>query len=415
MTQALPFDLLIVGAGPAGLSAAAEAASRGLCVAVVDEFPEPGGRMLGQFHEEKGHWWVGRQVAEQLLGNCSALGVKIRCGVSVHSILRSGAVWVLKTSEGSMQARNVLLATGSAEIPHPLPGWTLPGVMSIGAAQVMANVHYVKPGRRGLIIGVNVLAMAISRELSVSGVSIAGIVLPGIGPITGKEASPKESLKELMGLAHLAPSPLMRIGGRAVNALGMAGFVSKFIPRNGIKIWDIPLRLRTVAVSINGRSQVQSVTLADVNGEGAVIPGSQREELVDFVAIAGGLYPLAELASVAGCPFVYAEELGGHVPVHDEQMRTPVEGLYVAGNITGIESALVAMAQGRLAAATICGDTGLPGQHHEREVLEAMQDVRRVRASALIQFRPGIQEARDQFYRKWGRFQREKHGIKKEG
>ncbi|OZB98921.1 NAD(P)/FAD-dependent oxidoreductase [Paenibacillus sp. XY044] len=411
MIPATPYDLLIVGAGPAGLSAAVEAASHHLRVAVVDEFPEPGGRMLGQFHEEKGHWWVGRQVAGQLLDRCSSLGVEIRCGASVHSLLRSGRHWILRTSEGSLQARNVLLATGSAEIPHPLPGWTLPGVMSIGAAQVMANVHYVKPGRRGLIIGVNVLAMAISRELSVSGVSIAGIVLPGMGPISGKEASPKESLQELMGLAHLAPSPLMRIGGKAANALGLTGFVSRFIPRSGIKIWDIPLRLRTVAVSINGRNQVQSVTLADVNDKGAIIPGSQREELVDFVALAGGLYPLAELASVAGCPFVYAEELGGHIPVHDEQMRTPVEGLYVAGNITGIESALVAMAQGRLAAVTICSDEGVLDQHHEREVLGAMQHVRSVRASALIQFRPGIQVAREQFYRKWGGFQKEAYRM----
>ena len=394
------YDLLIVGAGPAGLSAAAAAAEHGLSVAVVDEFPQPGGRMLGQFHEEKGRWWVGRQVAEQLIEECSVKGVDIRCGVSVHSMLRIEQRWVVRSTGGSFSAARVLLATGAAEIPQPTPGWTLPGVMSIGAAQVMANVHYVKPGRRGLIIGVNVLAMAIARELSVSGISLAGIVLPEQNSVFGKEALPKEAVKRLLGLAHLAPSPLMRIGGKLGASFGLAGAVSCFYPRGGLKIWDIPLRLRTSAISINGEHHVESVTLADVTGRGEIIPGSEREENVDFVALAGGLSPLAELAAVAGCPLVYAEELGGHIPLHNEEMQTPVEGLYVAGNITGIESALVAMAQGSVAAAAICRDAGVLGKDWEHNLLEAMEHVRRIRAAAMIQFHSGISDAREQFYKK---------------
>lgn len=401
MTKTPSFDLLIVGAGPAGLSAAAAAAEHGLCVAVLDEFPEPGGRMLGQFHEENGRWWVGRRAAEQLIEKCRVLGVDIRCGVSVHGMLRTDRRWVVRTTCGSLTAPRVLLATGAAEIPQPTPGWTLPGVMSIGAAQVMTNVHYVKPGRRGLIIGVNVLAMAIARELSVSGVTIAGIVLPERNSVSGKDALPEEAVKRLLNLAHLAPSPLMRIGGKLGASLGMAGAVSRFFPRGGMKVWDIPLQLRTAAISINGKHHVESVTLADVTGAGEIIPGSERELQVDFVALAGGLYPLAELAAVAGCPFVYVKELGGHIPIHNENMQTPAEGLYVAGNIAGIESALVAMAQGRVAAVTICRDAGALGKDQEQYLHEAMEHVRRVRASALIQFHSGIPDAREQLYKKW--------------
>lgn len=403
MTPAPSFDLLIVGAGPAGLSAAAVAAEHGLRVAVLDEFPQPGGRMLGQFHEEKGKWWVGRQAAEQLIEQCRVLGVDIRCGVSVHGMFRLDRCWVVRAGGASFTAARVLLATGAAEIPQPTPGWTLPGVMSIGAAQVMTNVHYVKPGRRGLIIGVNVLAMAIARELSVSGISLAGIVLPERNSVFGKEDVPKEAVKGLLGLAHLAPSPLMRIGGKLGASLGMAGAISRFFPRGGLKVWDIPLRLRTSAISINGEHHVESVTLADVTGTGEIIPGSEREENVDFVALAGGLSPLAELAAVAGCPLVYAKELGGHVPLHNEDMQTPVEGLYVAGNITGIESAQVAMAQGRVAAAAICRDAGAPGKDRERNLLEAIEHVRRIRAAALIQFHSGISDARDRLYKIWNK------------
>ncbi|MGZ7441354.1 NAD(P)/FAD-dependent oxidoreductase [Paenibacillus sp. TH7-28] len=404
MTKPPQFDLLIVGAGPAGLSAAAEAAGHGLGVAVLDEFPEPGGRMLGQFHEEKGHWWVGRREAEQLLEKCAALGVEIRCGLSVYGMVRLDNRWVVRTTGGSLTAARVLLATGAAEIPRPCPGWTLPGVMSIGAAQVLANVHYVKPGQRGLIIGVNPLAMAIARELAVSGVPIAGIVLPGPGPLSGEDALPKANLAKLMDLAHLAPSPFMRIGGRIARTLGLAGPVARFFPRGGIKIWGIPLMLRTAVVSINGTDRVESVTLADVTGAGELIPGSEREERVDFVALAGGLYPLAELAAVAGCPFMHVPELGGHIPLHNEQLQTPVAGLYIAGNITGIESALVAMAQGRLAAAAVCGDAGVLGGRRESKLRDAIQQVRRVRASALIQFAPGIAEARERVYQHYAEF-----------
>lgn len=403
MIPMLQFDLLIVGAGPAGLSAAAEVASHGLKVAVLDEFPTPGGRMLGQFHEEKGRWWIGKQAADQLIAECHALGVDIRCGVSVHGMLRTNHRWVLRTSCGSLSSARVLLATGGAEIPQPTIGWTLPGVMSIGAAQVMTNVHYVKPGHRGLIIGINVLAMAIARELTVSGVSIAGIVLPAPAPFAGNNALPRTNTEKLLRLAHLAPSPILRSGGRIAYALGLAGVVSRFYPRKGLKIWGIPLKLRSAAVSINGMNYVESVTLAELTGNGNIISGSEREEKVDFVALAGGLYPLAELAAVAGCPFVYIEELGGHIPLHNEKMQTTVEGLYVAGNITGIESALVAMAQGRLAGVTICGDAGVLGDRRDLMLNNAIEHVRRVRADALIQFHPGIANAREQLYKKMGR------------
>ncbi|ANY69006.1 sarcosine oxidase subunit alpha [Paenibacillus sp. BIHB 4019] len=403
MTKESQPDLIIVGAGPAGLSAAVVAAEHGLAVTILDEFPEPGGRMLGQFHEEKGHWWVGKQVAHHLIEQCCALGVRIRCGVSVHGMWKNDQHWVIRTSDGSITAANVLLATGGAEIPQPSSGWTLPGVMSIGAAQVMANVHFVKPGRRGLIIGVNVLAMAIARELSISGVSIAAIVLPSQSPLSGTDALPKENAEKLLSLSHLAPSAFMRMGGRAAHSLKMAGVVSHFFPRRGIKLWDIPLKLRTAAVAINGKDQVESVTLADVNGRGETIAGSEREEAVDFVALAGGLYPLAELASVAGCPFVYMKELGGHIPLHSEAMQTSMAGLYVAGNITGVESALVAMAQGQLAATSICKEVGLLGEQSDTKLAEAKQKVQQVRASALIQFHPGIPKAREQVYKMWAK------------
>ena len=394
-------DLIVIGAGPAGLSAAVEAAQQGWRVIVLDEFPQPGGRILGQFHEEPGHgWWIGRHIATQLVDRANTLGVIIRCGTSVHSVQwnEDAGTWIARLPDESLTGRYLLLATGAAEVPTPVPGWTLPGVMSIGAAQVLTNVHYVKPGQRGLIIGVNVLSMAIARELSVSGVSLAGIVLPPSSSFATEAAQPASVLHGMAKLAHLAPTPLLRAGGRLIKSPSSARLAARLLPRSGLKIWDIPLLLRTATVSINGREQVESVTVVDLDGRGGPLAATRRDLAVDFVALAGGLYPLAELAAVLGCPFVYVDELGGHVPVHDEQLRTPIPRLHVAGSITGVESAQVAIAQGALAATSICADAGCFGLEGEARVREAIGRVRAVRAAALIQFHPRITAARERLY-----------------
>ncbi|MDV2687326.1 sarcosine oxidase subunit alpha, partial [Alkalihalophilus lindianensis] len=85
------------------------------------------------------------------------------------------------------------------------------------------------------------------------------------------------------------------------------------------------LQLRKAAVEIIGKDQVEGVRVADTDVNGMIIPGSETIHEADFVCIAGGLYPLAELAAVAGCPFQYVPELGGHVPCHSEIMETPLE------------------------------------------------------------------------------------------
>ena len=143
------WNLLIIGAGPAGLNAAIAAAEEGLKVKIIDEFTKVGGRLLGQLHQEStGNWWNGIEVATGLHEKAVHLGVKIECGVSVYDLEQSEFGWKAYTSQGIEKTDKLLLATGATEVPNPIPGWTIPGVMSIGAAQVMGNVHRVKPGMR---------------------------------------------------------------------------------------------------------------------------------------------------------------------------------------------------------------------------------------------------------------------------
>ncbi|MBY0124322.1 NAD(P)/FAD-dependent oxidoreductase [Bacillus sp. S/N-304-OC-R1] len=395
-------DVIVIGAGPAGLAGAIASASAGLNVMVIDEFIKPGGRLIGQLHEEpSGEWWNGIKESERLHLEAKKLSVDIRCGASVYNLEKDDDGWNVHTSIGTLSAPYVLIATGAAEYPIPLPGWTLPGVMSIGAAQVMTNVHRVQVGKQGIIIGANILAFAILNELQLAGIQVDRIVLPEKSPLSQKAGEPAEVMKSLLNAAHLAPSPLLRIGSRFMKNDWFRKMGMKFFPKNGVKINGTPLLLRKAALEIIGKEQVEGVRVTDTNEYGDIIPGTETIYEADFVCIAGGLYPLAELAAVAGCPFQYIPELGGHVPHHSETMETPLQGLFVAGNITGIESGKIAMAQGTTAGFSIAKHAGKGGSATEEQLQLAVENVRFVREQAAIQFNPEIENGRRKLYKLW--------------
>ncbi|MCM3537291.1 NAD(P)/FAD-dependent oxidoreductase [Priestia endophytica] len=391
-------DLVIVGAGPAGLGAAISAAENGLKVYILDEFVKPGGRLLGQLHEEPdGKWVNGIEEAQKLYDRAIELGVNILCGVSVYDLVKSQTGWCVYTTDKIIESKCLLLATGASETPLPIPGWTLPGVMSIGAAQVMGNVHRVKAGEKGIIIGVNVLSVAISRELQLCGVRVENILLPPPSLISGDLSHPEKMMESLLRLSHLAPSPLIRFGGKWVSPkLG-----ARLYPKNGFKMWGIPIQLRKTALEIVGEEQVEGVRIANISATGTVIPGTEKVIEADFVCIAGGLTPMSELAAVAGCSFSYVPQLGGHVPLHNECMQTNLKGLYVAGNITGVESAKVAKAQGNVAGLSVARELNALTDRADEKINEAIKQTIETRRKALIQFNEGIEEAREALHHKF--------------
>lgn len=406
-------DVVIIGAGPAGLSAAISCREWDLNVIVIDEFMKPGGRLLGQLHQEPdGQWWNGLEEAGKLEAQAAAIGVKMHMGMSVHHIERTEQSYVVHAGDQLIETSNLLIATGAAELPAPIRGWTLPGVMSIGAAQVMTNVHRVRVGKKGMIVGINVLSAAIARELQLAGIELSGMALPAKNATVQDAAHPQKVMEAMMRIAHLAPSAWMRLGSKLGRAAWIRKLVVQLYPNRGMKVWGIPIHLRKAVVRINGTQRVESVTVCDLTVDGEPVIGSEQIIEVDFVCIAGGLYPLAELAAIIGCPFRYLEELGGHVPVHNERMETPLSGLFVAGNITGIESAKVARAQGTLAGLSIVQRVltepsnphqdpirELAGEHVreklESAVLEAMNNVKKVRTEATIQFHRNIERGRE--------------------
>lgn len=387
-------DVAIIGAGPAGLSAAIQCRENDLTVVVVDEFPKAGGRLLGQLHEEpNGEWWNGIKESQALIDQAEKVATDLRLGISVHHIEQLEEHFVVHTNQENIAAKKVLIATGAAESAAPIPGWTLPGVMSIGAAQVMTNVHRVSVGDKGIVVGVNVLSAAIARELQLAGIELHSMALPVTNVVSEDQSNPRKVMERLVRIAHLAPSAFIKFGSKFATFEFVRNIALNFYPKGGIKMWDMPIHLRKAIKEINGTDRVESVTMVDVTPDGDIIRNTEQTIEVDFVCIAGGLYPLAELAAVVGCPFEYSEELGGHVPIHNEAMETPLDGIYVAGNITGIESAKVAREQGKVAGLSMVKAL-TKNAAWEEKVQAAIKNVQKTRDAATIQFHPEINEGR---------------------
>jgi sarcosine oxidase subunit alpha len=146
----------------------------------------------------------------------------------------------------------------------------------------------------------------------------------------------------------------------------------------------MPLLLRRGVTAILGRDAVTGVRVADLDAAGRVVPGREEEWPADAVVTSAGLYPLVELVQLAGVPVVHVSELGGHVPLHGPDLDTTVEGLFVAGSVTGVAGARVAAAQGRVAAITAARYLGLvPAADAASQLDVARGALDRARGSAL--------------------------------
>jgi thioredoxin reductase len=222
--------------------------------------------------------------------------------------------------EGREQAilgQKVILATGAAENALAFPGGSLPGVMGAGCAQTMINVHRVLPGRRIVMVGSGNVGLIVSYQLMQAG-------------------------GDVLALVEAAPA----IGGYGVHA-------------GKIRRAGTPILVSHTIKRALGEKQVEAVEIVALDDKFQNIPGTEQTLAADTICIAVGLTPLTELAWMIGCAFTYSPLLGGHIPLHDEDMATTVQGLYVAGDIAGAEEASTAMEEGRLAGIAAAAALGL--------------------------------------------------------
>jgi thioredoxin reductase len=325
-------DVCVVGAGPAGLPASIEAAKRGLSVVLLDSNTRPGGQLQKQIHKffgSKEHkaGTRGIDIARTLYKEAVDLGVQVWLDSAAYGVFGGSVIEVARgvheahggkgTARKEMvQAKKMVLAVGAAENALRFEGWTLPGVMGAGATQTMINVERVLPGTKVLMIGSGNVGLIVSYQLMQAGADVVALV----------EAAPN-------------------VGGYAVHAAK--------ILRAGVPI----LTSHTVSAAL-GEGQVQSAEIVGLDASWQPVPGTERVLDVDTVCIATGLRPFTKLASLAGCKLAHVPLLGGWVPVHNREMESSVPGVYVAGDLAGVEEASTAMEEGRLAGLSIAKSLG---------------------------------------------------------
>ena len=329
------YDMIVVGAGPAGLSAAIEAAKKGLKPIVFDENERPGGQLFKQIHKffgSKEHKAKvrGFKIGEELLAEAEQYGVKVILNATVVGLYPEKEVTVKIGDEiKHFKGDAVLIATGASENMVNFKGWTLPGVIGAGAAQTMMNLHHIKPGKRVLMLGSGNVGLVVSFQLLQSGC-------------------------EVVALADAAP----RVGGYGVHAAKVA--------RCGV-----PFYLSHTIVEAEGTDRVTGVVIGQVGPDWKLIPGTEKHFDVDTICVAVGLSPMSQLLKQAGCEM--KDTPGGYVPVCDEDGATSVPGVYAAGDVSGIEEASSAMIEGRMSGATIACYLGYMSEEEKEERIQELE------------------------------------------
>ncbi|MCZ7448365.1 opine oxidase subunit OoxA [Rhizobium rhizogenes] len=333
------YDLLVIGAGPAGMAAAVEASAAGARVAVLDENPRPGGQIYREITRNRPErraflgkdYWKGKPLAEAFANS------------NVDYAPRA-TVWSLESRDDAapktrhvlgvtiagtarmLEAAAIVLATGAQERPMPVPGWTLPGVMTAGAAQIALKAAGAMP--------------------------TGPVVLAGCGPLLYLLASQLVDA----GLSDLTVLDTARSPFRAGVLRHMPEFLlSPYVLKGVGLLWKVKRRVRVVSgvrsIAIIGTQHAESVRYTTGRSE-RTIPANS-------VLLHQGVIPSTSLPNAAGCELQWNGPQRAFQPVTDHDGRSSRNGIYVAGDGCGIAGAQAAEVSGRVAVLAALRDLGL--------------------------------------------------------
>lgn len=359
-------SVVIVGAGPAGLSAAIEAADAGADVILLDENERIGGQIYRQLPPQiRARAPLGDQaVASELFrGIESRPRIRVYCRTAVWGACGGTTLAIRKDDRVDYVTGGcVIIATGALDRPVPFLGWTLPGVITAGAALTLLKGQRILPGRRVLLAGAGPIQLVLAKYLLQGGANIVALL----------EASSRWQLY----------SRLHRLIGQGSLLREGIGY-TLHLRRSGVR-----LRHQHAIARVEGDTSVRRAVIARVDEDWRPIAGSEEAIDVDAVVCGYGFVPSIELTSLLGCDHRYDPLRGGWVPTHNEDMETSVPHIFVAGETTGVAGAVVAREEGRIA--------GITAAHRLRLLTKAEADKRsrapRRRLAGLYRFRRALDE-----------------------
>ncbi len=327
------YDVAVIGAGPAGLAAASVTARAGLSTVILDENPGPGGQVYRAITSTplRGSkvlgvdYWRGLELLRELDGS----GAQLANRTTVWSVSRELEIGVSRDGHARLlSARRIIVATGALERPFPVPGWTLPGVMTVGAAQTLLKASGLIPQGPVVLAGSGPLLWLYAAQLLAAGGSIDAIV----------ETTPWRNL--LRALPHLP-------------AFLLSSYFSKglaLLSRVGRKVRMVRGASNLAAM---GDGKVQELRL--VSG------GREMRFPVEHLLLHQGVVPNVNLSMSIGIEHNWDPVQLCFRPMVDEFGATSVTGISLAGDGAGIAGAWAAEAHGRLAGLGVVNDLAASG------------------------------------------------------
>ena len=374
------FDLIVLGGGPAGISAALSAARHGVHTLLIDESPMPGGQV---YRAVPGEFRINSPVrlgedfkrGETLRRALAGSAVEVRLDHCVWNVAPGFLVQAAGPNglfEG--RSRAVIAATGATERLYPFPGWTLPGVIGLAGATILLKSQQMLPGRRTLVCGVGPLLYAVASAILKEGAEVAAVV----------DAA---SFGEWVScLTRMASRPdLTARGARWLWMLRRAG---------------VPVLYRTKIIEARGTDAVTEAVVAPVNAQGQRQVGARtRSFAVDSVAVGHGLVPGTEASRLLKAKQVFRAERGGWTAEHDADGLTSIANFYVAGDGAGVAGAAAAEESGSLAGLAAARDLGrLDAQRHMTIATAIRRKLKRAdrfghAMAEMMRARPGLIDA----------------------
>jgi NADPH-dependent 2,4-dienoyl-CoA reductase/sulfur reductase-like enzyme len=330
-------------------------ARHGMRVVLLDDNIRPGGQYLRGGSRAGGGWDAVKRNASGAIERLQARGVDLRSRAEVIGIEPGFELLVAEAGAlTSVRCDQVVLATGARERFMPFSGWTLPGVLSTGAAQILVKQSRILPARRTLVGGAGPFLNAVADDLLRSGGQVAAVV-------------------DEAGLGTGLPRP--GLVAAQWHKFAQGGAVLARLLAHGT-----PVLPRTRILAARGDGHLREVVTARVDGAGAVIPGSERTHAAGALAVGFGFSANIDAARLAGCEAVHDEALGGWVVRVGADLETSVPGIHAAGEITAVGGAAKSWTEGRLAAYAVLSCSGrVPGRIARPE----MAALRRSRAGQM--------------------------------